>query len=82
LADKATPTAFPFGFASGHAFGSLSFGRSKESEHEVLLSGRSERKCEGFPLGLARGEMPPAFLGIMAGKIFLWVQIARHSTER
>jgi len=36
LADKATPTAFPFGFASGHAFGSLSFGRSKESEHWVL----------------------------------------------
>jgi len=30
LADKATPTAFPFGFASGHAFGSLSFGHSKE----------------------------------------------------
>jgi len=36
LADKATPTGFPFGFASGHAFGSLSFGRSKESEHWVL----------------------------------------------
>jgi len=44
VADKATPTAFPFGFASGHAFGSLSFGRSKESEHEVLLSFWSFRK--------------------------------------
>ena len=28
----------------------------------------------GFPLGLARGEMHPAFLGVVSGRIFLWVQ--------
>jgi len=26
------------------------------------------------PASCARGEMPPAFLGVMAGRIFLWVQ--------
>jgi len=52
---------------------------------QVLLRSKS---TENLPSHIrrrascARGEMHPAFLGIMAGKIFLWVQIARHSTER
>jgi len=36
-----------------------------------FLSGRSERKCEGFSLALARGEMHPAFLGVVVGRIFI-----------
>jgi len=48
LADKATPTAFPFGFASGHAFGSLSFGRSKESEQEVSPCFSKRQREERF----------------------------------
>jgi len=75
VADKATPTAF----LSVHFLLAV---QKKVNMRFYFLSGRSERKCEGFPLGLARGEMPPAFLGIVAGKIFLWVQIASHSTER
>ena len=44
---------------------------------QVLLRSKSTENLPSHirpPASCARGEMPPAFLCVMAGRIFLWVQ--------
>ena len=44
---------------------------------QVLLRSKSTENLPSHirpPASCALGEMPPAFLGVMAGRIFLWVQ--------
>jgi len=44
---------------------------------QVLLRSKSTENLPSHirpPASCARGEMPPAFLGTVAGRIFLWVQ--------